>query len=126
MGVTFSQKGDFSKTNSMLQRMLENVDLSILDKYGRKGIQLLESATPIDTGVTAASWYYTIEHDKNQATLTFNNSNVVRGMSIALLIQYGHATRTGGWVEGLDYINPALQPLFEELANEAWKEVTKS
>lgn len=126
MGVTFSQKGDFSKTNSMLQRMLENVDLSILDKYGRKGIQLLESATPVDTGVTAASWYYTIEHDKNQATLTFNNSNVVRGMSVALLIQYGHATRTGGWVEGLDYINPALQPLFEELANEAWKEVTKS
>lgn len=126
MGVTFSQKGDFSKTNSMLQRMLENVDLSILDKYGRKGIQLLESATPIDTGVTAASWYYTIEHDKNQATLTFNNSNIVRGMSVALLIQYGHATRTGGWVEGLDYINPALQPLFEELAKEAWKEVTKS
>lgn len=126
MGVTFSERGDFSKTNSFFQRMLESVDLSILDKYGRRGVELLRNATPVDTGVTADSWYYTIEHDKGQARLIFSNSNIVRGMSIALLIQYGHATRNGGWIEGVDYINPALKPLFEELANEAWKEVTKS
>lgn len=123
--IAFHQKGNFSKTSSMFQRMLESVDLSLLDKYGREGIALLSAATPIDSGITANSWYYTIEHEKGVARLIFGNSNVQDGYSIALLIQYGHATRTGGWVEGRDYLNPTLQPLFDKMAEELWKGVTK-
>lgn len=123
--VVFSQKGNFSKVNKMFQRMLEGVDLSVLDKYGREGIAALQAATPIDSGVTANSWYYTIEHEKGIARLNFANSHTEQGFSIALLLQYGHGTRTGGWVEGRDYINPALQPLFDKMADEAWKGVTR-
>ena len=124
--ITFRQKGDFSKTMSFLERAKESVKLGTLDRYGREGVATLSSATPVDTGLTARSWYYKIERDKNTATISFFNSNIQNGVPIAIVLQYGHGTRNGGWVQGRDYINPAIQPIFDKIANTAWKEVTKS
>ena len=123
--ITFRQKGDFSKLTRFLQRAKEAVHLGDLDKYGRQGVAALSSATPVDSGLTAESWYYEIENKNGSATITFNNSNIQNGVPIAIILQYGHGTRNGGWVEGRDYINPAIQPIFDEIANEAWREVTK-
>ena len=123
--ISFRQKGDFSKLNRYLERVKAAARLSILDKYGREGVAALASATPTETGKTASSWFYEISHDKGSATITFSNSNINKGVPIAIILQYGHGTGTGGWVEGRDYINPAIQPIFNKIANEAWKEVTK-
>ena len=123
--ISFRQKGDFSKTKRYFERVKAAARLSILDKYGREGVAALASATPMETGKTASSWFYEISHDKGSATITFSNSNINKGVPIAIILQYGHGTGTGGWVEGRDYINPAIQPIFDEIANEAWKEVTK-
>ena len=123
--ITFRQKGDFSKLTRFLERAKEAVHLGDLDKYGRQGVAALSSATPVDSGLTAESWYYEIENKNGSATITFNNSNIQNGFPIAIILQYGHGTRNGCWVEGRDYINPAIQPIFDEIANEAWREVTK-
>ena len=123
--ITFRQKGDFSKLTRFLERVKGAIHLSDLDKYGRQGVAALSSATPIDSGLTAESWYYEIENKKGSATITFYNSNIQNGVPIAIVLQYGHGTRNGGWVQGRDYINPAIQPIFDEIANEAWGEVTK-
>ena len=123
--ITFKQKGNFSKLNIYLERAKEVAKIGILDKYGQAGVEALSSATPTDTGLTASSWHYKIERTKTSATIQFLNSNINDGVPIAVIIQYGHGTGTGGWVEGRDYINPAIQPIFDEIANEAWKEVTK-
>ena len=123
--ISFRQKGDFSKTKRYFERVKAAARLSILDKYGREGVAALASATPTETGKTASSWFYEISHDKGSATITFSNSNINEGVPIAIILQYGHGTGTGGWVEGRDYINPAIQPIFDKIANEAWKEVTK-
>ena len=123
--ITFRQKGDFSKLTRFLERAKETVRLGDLDKYGRQGVAALSSATPIDSGLTAESWYYEIENKKGSATITFYNSNIQNGVPIAIVLQYGHGTRNGGWVQGRDYINPAIQPIFDEIVNEAWREVTK-
>ena len=123
--IRFRQKGDFSKTKRYFERVKAAARLSILDKYGREGVAALASATPTETGKTASSWFYEISHDKGSATITFSNSNINKGVPIAIILQYGHGTGTGGWVEGRDYINPAIQPIFDKIANEAWKEVTK-
>lgn len=122
--ITFRQKGDFSKTMRYFERLKEVARLGILDKYGRKGVSALSSATPVESGTTAASWYYKIEHTNGSATIQFCNSNVNKGVPIAIILQYGHGTGTGGWVQGRDYINPAIQPIFDEMAEEVWKEVT--
>ena len=123
--IGFRLKGDFSKTERYLARVKRAVRLGILDKYGREGVAALASATPVDTGLTASSWSYEIRHKNGIITLTFNNSNIQNGVPIAIILQYGHGTGTGGWVQGRDYINPAIQPIFDRLANEAWREVTK-
>lgn len=123
--ITFRHKGDFSKLNSFLEKTKEVVHLGDLDKYGREGVSALESATPVDTGVTAKSWNYKITNKKGVVQLTFNNSNVQNGVPIAIILQYGHGTRNGGWVQGRDYINPAIQPIFDRIANDMWREVTK-
>ena len=123
--ITFRQKGDFSKLTSFLERAKEAVRIGDLDKYGREGVAALSSATPVRTGLTANSWYYEIEHQNGSVSITFNNSNVNKGVPIAIILQYGHGTGTGGWVEGRDYINPAIQPIFDNIAKDAWKEVTK-
>ena len=124
--ITFRQKGDFSKVTRFLERAKESVKLGVLDKYGRAGVKALSSATPVDTGLTAASWYYKIENKNGVAKLNFYNSNIQNGVPIAIILQYGHGTQNGGWVQGRDYINPAIQPIFDSLADDAWKEVTKT
>ena len=123
--ITFRQKGDFSKLTRFLEKAKEAVRLGDLDKYGREGVAALASATPVDTGLTANSWYYKIEHKDGTATISFFNSNVQNGVPIAIILQYGHGTGTGGWVQGRDYINPAIQPIFDKIVTEAGREVTK-
>lgn len=122
--ISFRQKGDFAKLTKYLVKIDQAVKLKDLDQYGREGVAALASATPVDTGLTANSWYYEIERHNGTASITFYNSNVHRGICIAIILQYGHGTGTGGWVEGRDYINPAIQPIFEKIAEKAWKEVT--
>lgn len=123
--ISFRQKGDFKKLTRYLERAKEVVKLGDLDKYGREGVQALSSATPVDSGLTASSWYYTIENKNGTAKIMFNNSNIQNGVPIAVILQYGHGTGTGGWVEGRDYINPAIRPIFDKIAESAWREVTK-
>lgn len=123
--ISFRQRGDFSKLTRYLERVKEAVHIGILDKYGAKGVQALSSATPIDSGLTASSWYYEIENGSGMARIIFKNSHINQGVPIAIILQYGHGTGTGGWVEGRDYINPAIQPVFDNIVDEAWREVTK-
>lgn len=123
--ISFRQKGDFSKLTRFLEKAKEAVKLGDLDRYGQEGVAALASATPVDSGLTANSWYYEITHEKGSATISFYNSNINKGVPIAIILQYGHGTRNGGWVEGRDYINPAIQPVFDKIAENAWKEVTK-
>lgn len=122
--ITFRHKGDFSKLTKFLEKAKEAVRLGDLDKYGRQGVAALASATPVDSGLTANSWYYTINNSGGRAEIVFNNSNIQNGVPIAIILQYGHGTGTGGWVEGRDYINPAIQPIFDKITNDAWREVT--
>ena len=123
--ISFRQKGDFSKLNRYFERVKEAARVSVLDKYGQAGVAALSSATPVDSGETASSWFYEIEHTSTSATITFCNSHINKGVPIAIILQYGHGTGTGGWVEGRDYINPAIQPVFDKITSEAWEEVTK-
>lgn len=123
--ISFRQKGDFSKLTCFLERAKEAVHIGDLDKFGKEGVAALASATPVDSGETANSWYYEIENRKGSVMISFHNSNVQNGVPIAVILQYGHGTRNGGWVQGRDYINPAIQPIFDKIANNAWKEVTK-
>lgn len=123
--ITFRQKGDFSKLTRFLEKAKETVGRGDLDRYGREGVAALASATPIDSGLTASSWYYEIENRNGSVTISFHNSNIQNGVPIAIIIQYGHGTGTGGWVQGRDYINPAIQPIFDRIANDVWKEVIK-
>ena len=123
--IKFRQKGDFSKLTRYLEKVKEVVKLGDLDKYGRAGVAALASATPVDTGLTASSWYYEISNKNGYAMISFHNSNIQNGVPIAIILQYGHGTRNGGWVEGRDYINPAIRPIFDRIADDAWKEVTK-
>ena len=123
--ISFRQKGDFSKLNKYLERVRETAKVGILDKYGREGVAALSSATPVETGKTANSWSYKIKRQNGSVSIEFYNSNINNGVPIAIILQYGHGTGTGGWVQGKDYINPAIQPIFDKIANDAWKEVTK-
>lgn len=123
--VKFRQKGDFSKLDHYFKRVKRAAKVDVLDRYGRAGVAALSSATPVNTGLTASSWYYTIERQNGRVSLNFNNSHLEDGVPIAIILQYGHGTGTGGWVEGRDYINPALRPVFDKIAHDAWKEVTK-
>lgn len=123
--ISFRQKGDFSKATRWFENLKQIAHLSILDKYGKEGVAALASATPKDSGLTANSWGYTIERSSGSAKIIFENSNVNKGVNIAIILQYGHGTGTGGWVEGRDYINPAIQPIFDRIAEEAWEEATK-
>ena len=123
--ISFRQKGDFSKLTSFLEKAKESVKIGDLDKYGREGVAALSSATPIDSGKTANSWNYEITNKNGSVTISFNNSNIQNGVPIAIILQYGHGTKNGGWVQGRDYINPAIQPVFDEILDKAWREVTK-
>lgn len=123
--ITFKSRGDFRKTKSFLKKLNEFDYMRILVKYGEMGVQALREATPIDSGKTASSWGYRITEKDGNYTLSWINSNIVDGVPIAVILQYGHATGNGGYVQGRDYINPAIRPIFDKIAREAWKEVTR-
>ncbi len=123
--ISIDQKGDFATLTTYLNKLNKQNNIEILNKYGKEGVRLLSSVTPVRSGKTAASWYYKIEQSKDTISLNFYNSNINKGVPIAIILQYGHGTRNGGWVQGRDYINPVIQPLFNKIAQEAWKEVTK-
>lgn len=122
--IKIRHKGDFKKLTTYLENAKRKAKLVNLDKYGQEGVAALKSATPVDTGLTADSWYYTIEQTSKGVQLLFNNRNIQNGVPIAIILHYGHGTGNGGWVEGRDYINSAIQPIFDRIAQEAWKEVT--
>ena len=123
--IRFTHKGDFSKTTKFLERVKQPVRRSVLDNYAKKGVEALASATPVDSGITASSWTYEIITEKESITINFINTHINKGVPIAVILQYGHGTGTGGWVEGRDYINPAIQPIFDEMVKDIWREVTK-
>ena len=123
--ITIHQKGDFSKLGRIFEQMKHAVHMSGLDRYGSEGVTALSSATPKDTGRTAESWDYKITYSRDGARIEFTNSNIQNDVPIAIVLQYGHATKNGGWVEGRDYINPAILPLFDRIAEQAWMEVTR-
>lgn len=122
--ISFRHKGDFSKTSKFLKGA-SKLTFKDLEKFGQEGVAALKSATPVDTGLTANSWYYKINRTATSVTISFNNSNIQNGVPIAIILYYGHGTRNGGWVEGKDYINPAIRPIFDKIANNAWEEVRK-
>lgn len=122
--ITFTTKGNFSKATRHLEKLKEASKLRALEKYGREGVKALSSATPVESGATAAAWNYEIKRDSRGASITFTNSNINKGVNIAIILQYGHGTGTGGWVQGRDYINPAIRPVFDKMAKDVWKEVT--
>lgn len=124
--VTYEFSGKFNNTRKFLSSLQKSHFVNKLDKYGKMGVEALRNATPRDTGKTANSWNYVIEETRDTVTITWTNSSENRSVPIALLIQYGHATRNGGWIQGIDYINPALKPIFDDIAKSAWEEVTES
>lgn len=123
--INVTTKGDWGKTNAYLERLSRLQLSTILNKYGQMGVDALANATPVESGRTAQSWYYEIESRRGYHSITWYNSNVNDGVPIAVIIQYGHGTGTGGYVAGQDYINPAIRPIFDRIADEVWKEVTK-
>lgn len=123
--VMFRQKGDFRRTSDFLKRANRlNLDV-ILNQYGQEGVEALRAATPKDTGTTANSWSYVVHKGTGSITITWSNSNIVDGVPIAVILQYGHGTRNGGYVQGTDYINPAMKPIFDKIAQRAWEEVKR-
>lgn len=123
--IKITHKGDFSKIGKYLAKVKKPIKASDLSKFGKEGVAALASATPTDTGATASAWYYEVKITDGSATISFHNSNIQNGVPIAIILQYGHGTGTGGWVQGRDYINPAIQPIFDKIVNDAWREVTK-
>lgn len=122
--ITLTAKGDLSKSYKFLDRIVKRDFYKSLEVYGQRGVSALASATPKDTGKTAASWYYEINRNVNSIEIYWKNSNTNNGVNVAVILQYGHGTGWGGYVKGIDYINPAIRPIFNEMANEIWKEVT--
>ena len=123
--ITIKHHGSFKRTEGMFKHMSKFEIRNILNKYGDKGVAALAAATPKDTGLTASSWEYQVSKTGTGYSITWNNTNVNNGVNIALILQLGHGTGTGGYVQGVDYINPALASIFEQLADEAWQEVSK-
>lgn len=124
--VKIKSKGDFKNTFSFLKKMSNSDYLSGLDKYAQEGVNALREYSPVDTGEMANSWGYEIVKDKNKTTIYFTNDKIVGHIPLAILIQYGHATNGGTYVEGVDFINPALRPVFDKIAEDIWEEVKKS
>lgn len=124
-GIRFKHRGSFRKTERFFKRMNARKYLKALEKYARVGVDALSSATPVDSGETAASWDYEIHQSGGSAKISWTNSHVNKGVNIAVILQYGHGTGTGGYVEGRDYINPAIRPIFDKIAEDAWEEVTR-
>ena len=126
MGIRISSKGNFKKTHKFLKKATDKTIFESLIKYGQKGVEALASATPVESGETASAWRFEVAYGSGSAKINWINDNINHGLVSALLIQYGHGTGTGGWVEGRDYINPAIQPIFDEIRDNIWREVTGS
>lgn len=124
--ISYSTTGDFSKTETFLMKLLKKDFTSVLHRYGKRGVDALQAATPVDTGTTAHSWGYTVTESPGSATITWTNSNVNQGIPIVLLIEYGHGTSTGGYVQPRPFIKDTIEPIIDELADALWKEVTRS
>lgn len=122
--IEITQSGDFSRLIEWLKRIREPKIVKVLREYAEAGVKALADNTPKDSGITADSWSYDINYTKEQTTISFNNDHFNKGVPIAIILQYGHGTGTGGWVEGRDYINPAIRPIFDSIAEQAWREVT--
>lgn len=122
--IRIRQRGDFKNTEKFLKKSLGKDYIGALEKYAQQGVVALSASTPVDSGVTASSWNYSIIQNDGALSVVWENSNINHGVNIALILQYGHGTRNGGYVVGRDYINPALQPIFDKMADAAWKEVT--
>lgn len=125
MKIGIRQKGDLRKTEKFLKKALGRKYLDVLEKYAQQGVEALSAATPIDTGLTSVSWEYEIVQNEDGYSICWNNTNVNGYVNIAIILQYGHGTRNGGYVQGRDYINPALRPIFDKMAESAWKEVVR-
>lgn len=123
--ISINVKGDFKSFTTKLEKMKNFFKVGVLDKYGRMGVEALSANTPRDSGETAKSWGYKITHTKDSATIEFHNSNIQNGYNVAMILYTGHATKQGYWVQGVDYINPALKPIFEDMAKNALKEATE-
>ena len=123
--ITITEKGNFNNTERYLSRLKNGPRLEVLNKYGSLGVAALSNATPLETGRTANSWYYTIVQRRGYYSIRWHNSHIEDGVPIAVILQYGHGTRTGGYVEGRDYIMPAMRSIFDQIAAEAWREVTR-
>ena len=123
--ISVTQKGDFKRTDRFLSGLVRRHYMRKMRHYGQKGVDALKAATPKDSGATAEAWRYEIVEEPGRTALYWRNDHLVNGTNIAVILQYGHATRNGGFVEGTDYINPAIRPIFEEMAREAWKEVVR-
>ena len=123
--ISIKQRGNFDKTEKLLKKSFGRNYINILEKYGQQGVSALSAATPIDTGLTASSWSYKIVQKDSYLSVVWENSNIQNYVNIAIILQYGHGTRNGGYVSGRDYINPALRPIFDNMADAAWKEVTR-
>ena len=124
--IEFTTKQKGKDTSKFLKNLKKRKYLERLNKYGQQGVEALSSVTPVDTGLTASSWYYTIAENQNGVSIYWSNSNIVKGLQTAVLLEYGHGTRNGGYVEGRHYISPAIQPIFDKIAKDAWREVTES
>ena len=122
--ISFAQKGNFSNTEKFLKNASNKDYRSVLEQYAQAGVSALSAATPVNTGKTASSWSYVIEQSGSTMSIVWTNSNIQNGVNIALILQYGHGTKNGGYVQGMDYINPALRSVFDKMANAAWKEVS--
>ena len=123
--IRIHQKGDYAKVAKYLNDLRKISRMRILTKYGKMGVNALSSATPINSGKTASMWDYKIEDTRDGSKIIFTNDHINKNVPIAIILQYGHGTGTGGYVEGRDYINPAIQPIFDQIAEDIWKEVTK-
>lgn len=123
--LSFSSSGDLSRTYKWLDKMAKSDIYRALGRFGDAGVRALSAATPVDTGLTANSWFYEIKQTNGTWTISWGNRNVVNGVPIAIILQVGHGTGTGGYVRGRDYINPALKPVFDGIAEAAWREVTR-
>lgn len=123
--ITFKQKGDFSNLTRFLEKSKKIINKSLLDKYGLAGVAALSSATPVDTGLASKSWNYSVTITKEFASISFYNNDIEDGAPVVIVLQYGHATKNGGWVDGIDFINPVVQPIFKKIADEAWEEVKR-
>lgn len=124
MKITFREHGNFNRLEKYLAKAVDAVTFSHLNKYGEKGVELLKAATPTRSGATAQSWRYEINSSGSTYSISFHNDNIVNGwFNVAIMLDVGHGTGTGGWVEGLNYIDPTIQPIFEEMAQDLWLEV---